>query len=204
MGGGAGALSSVPMLAEASGSGSIGKTLEFLASPYGAAVVGGSVNATSQYVQTGTINPVNVAVSSATAALGMRGGFWWNVGLNAEGGVVQTEANNLIYGGNDSVLLNGALSGGSAAGGYGAGYIASSVSSAAMRPNLNSVPEWVLMPGTPSILKSTNMQGARLFTENPIPVISGNAASSIVTEVAGTAESWQVQSQEKAKKMDKK
>ena len=92
-------------------------------------------------MQAGTVNPVNGAVSSATAALGMRGGFWWNVGINAEGGVVQAEANNLIYGCNDSALLNGALSGGAAALGYGAGYAFSGVVSSAMRPNLNFAPE---------------------------------------------------------------
>ena len=59
------------------------------------------------------------------------------------------------------------------------------------------------MPGSPSMLKATGTQGTRLFTENPIPVIAGNAASSTATEVAGAAENWQVQGQEEPENKEK-
>lgn len=136
-------------------------------------------------MQAGTANPVSVAVSSVTAALGMRGGFWWNVGTNAEGGVVRAEANNLIYGGHDSVLLGRLQSGAIAGVGYGLGYTVSGVIFSAMRPNVSSPDEWVLLSGTPSIYGWNGGSGAVLFNKSPWPILFGNGMASSASELVG-------------------
>jgi len=56
------------------------------------------------------VNPIEVGVAGVTGALGPGGGFWWNTSVNAAGGFVQTELNNVINHKNDNVFVNTATS----------------------------------------------------------------------------------------------
>jgi filamentous hemagglutinin len=107
------------------------------------------VNATSQYVQSGSVNPVDVVYAALAGALGTQGGFVWNVGVNAATGAEATETNNAVAG---KPLFQGTLTGamvnaGAAAIGYGAGLAAQSI-----LPGIN----WFIPNNLPTI-------GAGLF-----------------------------------------
>ena len=154
-----------------------------MATPVGVGAIGGAVNATSQNIQTGSINPVDVAYAALAGGLGTQlgAGFLWNVGVNAATGAADTATNNAIAGKPLSQgTLTGAMVNGVAAGiGFGIGAGIQSGMSAAADSAMNGY-NWA---GTGVL---SGQAGTNLLTPNNIPVIGGAVGSSIGSE-AGTA-----------------
>jgi filamentous hemagglutinin len=96
-----------------------------MASPVGVGIIAGAINTISQYVQTGSVNPVDVSYAALAGGLGTQAGagLLWNIGVNAATGAADTATNNAIAG--KPILpgtLTGAVVNGAAAGiGYGIG-----------------------------------------------------------------------------------
>ena len=136
------------------------------ASPVGTAAISAGINAGAQYVQNGSINPVDVGVAAVTGGLGTYGGLLWNVGVNAAGGAGGALINNYLYGQNDSVLGNALASGIFSSVGYGLGQAGESLYTGAVRPTINTT-NWA---GT----GTWSSGGWNLFSPNTTPVITGN------------------------------
>ncbi len=80
------------------------------------------------------------------------------------GGATTTALNNILQGKNDSIGFGALASGGASAVGYGAGSIAGSLSSSALRPTINS-------QGWPRPVSGPVPSGWNLFTPNNLPSI---------------------------------
>ena len=96
-----------------------------------------SINAASQYIQHGSVNPVDVAGTFGTGAAGSNGKLLWNVGVNAFGVATTTALNNIIQGKNDSVAGSAFTSGALSILGYGLGKTAETSTSSLLKPGLN-------------------------------------------------------------------
>ncbi|SEA11198.1 hypothetical protein [Paraburkholderia sartisoli] len=103
----------------------------------------GLISAGSQYLQNGTINPVDLATSFGTGMAGAYGGLAWNVFVNGAGGAAGTAINNVVYGKNDSIIGSGITSGAFSTVGYGAGLLTGNTINSAMRPTIDNAGSWV-------------------------------------------------------------
>lgn len=108
------------------------------ASPVGAGAISVGINASAQYAQNGTVNPVDVATSLGTGMAEVYGGLLWNIGVNAAGGATGTVLNNAIYSKSDSVTGSAVTSGLLSSLGYGVGKLGASSLNGAMRPTINT------------------------------------------------------------------
>jgi filamentous hemagglutinin len=91
------------------------------ASPVGIGAITGGVNATSQYIQTGSVNPVDVGYAALAGGVGASGKLLWNVAVNAVTGALDTYTNNKVSGKSDNVVTGSLVNAGAAAIGYGVG-----------------------------------------------------------------------------------
>ncbi|WP_153077301.1 hypothetical protein [Paraburkholderia bonniea] len=112
-----------------------------LASPVGTGTISAGINAGSQYLQNGKINPVDVTGAFVTGAAGSYGGLLWNVGVNAIGGATTTALNNFLRGRNDSVMGAAIISGVLSSFGYGLGKLSETGINSMLRPTINT-PNW--------------------------------------------------------------
>ncbi|MGF6244870.1 filamentous hemagglutinin [Paraburkholderia sp. GAS38] len=124
------------------------------ASPVGIGVITGAVNASSQYIQTGSVNPVDVGYAALAGGLGTAGGLLWNIAVNAGTGAADTYTNNKILGKSDSIATGSLVNAGAAIIGYGIGLTAQ------------------------NLLPATNW-----FIPNNIPVIGAGAAGAAGSEM---------------------
>ncbi|SIT41615.1 Filamentous haemagglutinin family outer membrane protein (fragment) [Paraburkholderia piptadeniae] len=146
------------------------------ASPFGTGIISAGINAGSQYLQTGTINPVDVATSFGTGMAGSYGRLWWNMGVNAVGGAAGTVFNNAMYGKSDSVTGSALTSGLLSSLGYGVGKLGESSLNNATRPTISSGQNWVAT-GTWS------SSGWNLLNANNLPVVFGTGVGGLGQEV---------------------
>ena len=91
------------------------------ASPVGIGAITGGVNATSQYIQTGSVNPIDVGYAALAGGLGASGGLLRNVVVNAATGALDTYTNNKVSGKSDNVVTGALVNAGAATIGYGVG-----------------------------------------------------------------------------------
>jgi filamentous hemagglutinin len=150
------------------------------ASPVGTGVISAGINAGSQYLQNGTINPVDVATNFGTGMAGAYGGLLWNMGVNAAGGAAGTALNNAIYGKNDRVIGAAITSGLLSSLGYGIGKFGESSLNGVTRPTVRNGQNWVAT-GTWS------SSGWNLFNQNNLPVIFGAGVGGLGQEVSNKA-----------------
>ena len=114
------------LAAESSGAISFGSLWQFaLVTRGGTAATTGAINLSAQLFQNGgsfsQVNYINVGASTLGGYLGNGGNMAWN-GLVGTGlGMVQTEANNLYYNHNNSLLMGGLVNGVFTVAGYGIG-----------------------------------------------------------------------------------
>ncbi|VVE21683.1 hypothetical protein PCE31106_03162 [Pandoraea cepalis] len=146
------------------------------ASANGTGVISATINAGSQYVQNGNINPVDVAGAYVTGVAGASGGLVRNITVNALGGAATTSINNFMRGENnslaDAALVNGALSGL----GYGIGKFVESGVNTILKPGLDA-----------STWASTGAwagRGWNLFGKNSAAVTVGTLAEGAGQEIA--------------------
>ncbi|WP_460902670.1 hypothetical protein [Paraburkholderia jirisanensis] len=134
-----------------------------------------SINAGSQYIQNGSVNPVDVAGAFSTGAAGSYGKLLWNVGVNAFGGATTTALNNIIQGKNDSVVGSAFISGALSSLGYGLGKAAETSASSLLKPSLN----------TQSWASSGDWSGSswNLFGSNKIPTVGGSVSGGVGQEL---------------------
>ncbi|SIO44100.1 hemagglutinin repeat-containing protein [Paraburkholderia phenazinium] len=128
------------------------------ASPVGIGVITGAVNASSQYIQSGTINPVDVGYAALAGGVGTAGGLLWNIAVNAGTGAADTYTNNKISGKSDGIATGSLVNAGAAIVGYGIGLTAQ------------------------NLLPATNW-----FIPNNIPVIGAGAAGAAGAEMGTKA-----------------
>lgn len=153
---------------------------DILASKVGAGLIGASFNAASQYVQNGSINPVDVGVNFVTGTSGAYGGFWWNFGVHAAGGAANTAINNSLHNKNDTITF-GAIANATAAGiGFGMGKIAEPAIGCTLRSTLTKgdlapAGAWL---GTPVW---------SMFGKNSSPAIGSSIGGGVATEAASSA-----------------
>ncbi|VVE59097.1 tRNA nuclease CdiA-2 [Pandoraea horticolens] len=134
------------------------------ASPIGIGILTGSVNATSQYIQNGTVNPVDVGYAVLAGGAGTYTKFFGNFAINAVTGALNTATNNAISGKHDSIVTSAAVSAGAAAIGYGAGLAMQNSISALSKSGAGSF-GW---SGTGIWAGSS---GKNLFNPNNVPAI---------------------------------
>ncbi|WP_338910941.1 hypothetical protein [Mycetohabitans rhizoxinica] len=145
------------------------------ASPVGTGIISGGINAGSQYLQNGDINPVDVAAATMAGPVGVYGGLGWNVGVNAVGGAASTVINNWLYGKNDSVMFSGIAAGVASSFGYGVGKSMEKAIESASRPTINSV-DW------DSVGKWVGSSGWNLFRPNNVPAIGSSVGGGFGSE----------------------
>jgi filamentous hemagglutinin len=152
-----------------------------LASHAGIGAISGGVNATSQYLQTGSIIPVDVASATIAGTAGTYngGGFFWNVGVNAATGAANTATNNYVSGKSDSIVYGGIANAGAAAFGYGAGKVLEIGTNNLLVPRFNN-------SGWAGIGQWSGPSGQNLFTPNNLPAITSAIGGAAGSE-AGTA-----------------
>lgn len=186
MGGSVAALPGAPIF---SSEGALGSGM--WASPVGTGIISGGINAGSQYLQNGDINPVDVASATMAGSVGVYGGLGWNVGVNAVGGAASTVINNRLYGETDSVMFSGIAAGVASSFGYGIGKSMEKAIKSASRPTINSA-DW------DSVGKRVGSSGWNLFRQSRLPAIGSGAAGGAGGEAVGAAIN------EAKKQMDKK
>nr|WP_246173847.1 hemagglutinin repeat-containing protein [Pandoraea terrigena] len=135
------------------------------ASANGTGVISATINAGSQYVQNGDINPVDVAGAYVTGVAGASGGLVRNITVNALGGAITTTINNYLHGESNSVSASALSSGILASFGYGIGKAAENGANSVLKPGLNSSP-WVATD-------TWSGSGWNLFRPNNTGVVSG-------------------------------
>ncbi len=148
------------------------------ASPIGIGVLTGSVNATSQYIQNGTVNPVDVGYAALAGGSGTYTKFFGNVVINAVTGALDTVTNNAISGKHDSIATGAAVNAGAAAIGYGTGLAMQNLISALSKSGMGSF-GW---SGTGVWAGSS---GQNLFNPNNVPAIGAGIGGAAGAE-AGT------------------
>ncbi|RKR45363.1 hemagglutinin repeat-containing protein [Paraburkholderia sp. BL17N1] len=149
-----------------------------LASPLGIAAITGGVNATSQYIQNGTINLVDVGYAALAAGAGTYTKLIGNVAINAVTGALDTVTNNAISGKHDSVATGAAVNAGASAIGYGIGLAVQNSLAGLSKVATNSF-NW---SGTDVWAGSS---GQNLFIPNNLPVIGSGTFGAAGSE-AGT------------------
>jgi filamentous hemagglutinin len=153
-----------------------------LATQNGIGMISGAVNATSQYMQSGSINPVDVAYAYIGGYLGAytgvpySGGFAWNVAVNAITGAADTATNNAISGKHDSVAVGSAVNAGAAAFGYGIGLAAQSAINKYVAQQAINGTSW----STTGVW--SGQAGTNLFTPNNLPVIGSGFGGAVGSE----------------------
>ncbi|WP_369072988.1 hemagglutinin repeat-containing protein [Burkholderia gladioli] len=150
------------------------------ASPVGIGVLSGGVNATSQYIQNGTVNPVDVGYAAIAGGAGTYTKFLGNVVINAVTGALDTITNNAIFGKHDSVATGAAVNAGAATIGYGTGLAMQNLISALAKSGMGSF-GW---SGTGVWAGSS---GQNLFNPNNVPAIGAGIGGAAGGE-AGTKE----------------
>jgi filamentous hemagglutinin len=150
------------------------------ASPVGTGIISGGINAGSQYMQNGDINPVDVAAATMAGPVGVYGGLGWNIGVNAVGGTASTVINNKLYGKDDSVMFSGIAAGVASLFGYGVGKSIEKAIESASRPTINSA-DW------DSVGKWVGSSGWNLFRQNRLPAIGSAAAGGAGGEAVGAS-----------------
>ncbi|CAM2152582.1 hypothetical protein A6456_37985 [Paraburkholderia tropica] len=135
------------------------------ASPLGIAAITGGVNATSQYIQNGTVNPVDVGYAALAGGAGTYTKLIGNIAINAVTGALDTATNNAISGKQDSIATGAAVNAGASAIGYGFG-LAMQNSIAALSKAATSSFNW---SGTGVW---AGPSGQNWFIPNNLPVIS--------------------------------
>ncbi|CAD6542646.1 hypothetical protein LMG27952_03918 [Paraburkholderia hiiakae] len=150
-----------------------------LASRAGIGAMTAGVNATSQYIQNGSINPVDVGFAAASGWAGTYYQAFGNVMINLVSGAADTYTNNKVYGKQDSVVTGSLVNGMAAGIGYGVGLAAQSVISkigqqAATGYNWAGTGVW------------SGQTGTNLFSPNNLPVIGSGFGGAIGSET-GTA-----------------
>ncbi len=131
------------------------------ASTPGIGAISGAVNAASQYIQTGTINPVDVGYAVLAGAAGAQYKLIGNVVINAMTGALDTATNNAISGNHDNVATGAAVNAVAAGLGYRIGLGAQS-----------------------AIGKQF---GTNLFAPNYVPVIGSAIGGAIGSETSAAA-----------------
>ena len=150
-----------------------------LASPVGTGAISATINAGAQYLQNGTINPVDVGGAFVTGAVGSKGGLLWNMWVNTVAGTATTALNNKLQGRNDSIMDAGINSGLYSAFGYGIGKLGDAWITDTLRPGINTQ-NWA-NPGTWS------SSGWNLLRPNTTGVVLGTTAGGIGQEITGSA-----------------
>jgi filamentous hemagglutinin len=130
--------------------------------------IGGTANAGIQYAINGTVNPTDVLIATYVGAFTANTGVWGTVGWNAAGGAASSYLNG------DDPFKGGVISGAASGIGYGIGKTATISLDKWVNPTWKNY-EWVNM----------GMGISKPLPLSPIPGISGNAISSIVTEATG-------------------
>jgi len=151
-----------------------------LASRAGIGVITGGVNATSQYLQNGSINPIDVAYAAIAGTAGTYGGLGWNVFVNGVTGAADTATNNFASGKNDSIIFGGAANAAAAALGYGAGKVIEGATNAGLAPSLSN-------SGWASAGRWSGPSGANIFTPNNLPAITSGIAGAAGSEGGAAA-----------------
>ncbi|MDR6407759.1 hemagglutinin repeat-containing protein [Paraburkholderia terricola] len=168
------ALAAIPGAPIFSTGGALGSAA--LAAPNGIGLISGAVNATSQYIQTGSVNPVDVGYAYVGGFAGTYGGFLWNVGVNAATGAADTATNNAISGTHDSVAVGSAVNAGAAAFGYGIGLAAQlAITKYAAQRAINGT-NWATTGAW------SGQAGKNLFTPNNLPVIGSGFGGAVASE----------------------
>jgi len=129
---------------------------------------GATANAGIQYLVNGAINPTDVLIAGYVGAFTANTGFLGTVGWNATGGVTSS----YLLG--DDPIKGGVISSAASGFGYGIGKAATISLDKWVNPAWKNY-EWVDM----------DMGISKPLPLSPIPVISGNAISSIITEATG-------------------
>ena len=154
-----------------------------MASTLGVGGIAGAVNATSQYIQTGSVNPVDVMYAaiagSVAGAIGESCALLCNVGINAATGAADTYTNNKISNKSDSILTGAAVNGAAAGLGYGIGVAFQSGMTALSNSAMNGY-NWA---GTGTW---AGQAGTNLFNPNNLPTIGAAVGGSAGSEI-GTA-----------------
>ncbi|PCE30721.1 hemagglutinin [Burkholderia ubonensis subsp. mesacidophila] len=152
-----------------------------LASPVGTGAITAGINAGSQYIQNGSIDPIGVAGAFGTGAAGSYGGLLWNVGVNAIGGATMTALNNVLNGKNESVAFGTVAGAIASVAGYGAGKFIGSSFNNLSRPTLNGNSAWS------SVGQWAGSSGLNIFGPNNWSAVGASMAGSFGTEAAGAA-----------------
>ncbi|MCT4706363.1 VENN motif pre-toxin domain-containing protein [Enterobacteriaceae bacterium H16N7] len=148
--------------------------------------IGGTANAGIQYLINGEINPADVLIASYVGAATAGTGFWGTVGWNAAGGAASSYLNG------DDPFKGGVISGAASGLGYGIGKAATISLDKWANPAWKNY-EWVDM----------GMGISKPLPLSPIPGISGNAISSIITEATGQGGSKAVNNVQRGTKNEK-
>ncbi|MFJ5855588.1 hemagglutinin repeat-containing protein [Enterobacter cancerogenus] len=130
--------------------------------------IGGVTNAGVQFLVNGEINPTDVLIASYVGAFTSSTGVWGTMGWNAAGGAIS----NYIKG--DDPLMGALVSGGSAGIGYGIGKAATISLDKWVNPAWKNY-EWTDM----------GMGISKPLPLSPIPGITGNSISTLITESIG-------------------
>ncbi|KXV03461.1 hypothetical protein CR51_17320 [Caballeronia megalochromosomata] len=163
-----------------------------MASAAGTGAISVGINAGSQYVQNGSVNPVDLAGAFAAGAAGTCGGLIWNMGVNAAGGAATTAINNAFGGKNDSIPFNSAVSTAGSAFGYGVGKGLEIGTRSSLSPSINSS-DWA------DVGKWVGPSGRNIFTPNNLPAINSSVGGNIAGEF-GNKETNDLKSQIGGKK----
>ncbi|HFZ1321956.1 MULTISPECIES: VENN motif pre-toxin domain-containing protein [Klebsiella] len=130
--------------------------------------IGGTANAGIQYLMNGEVNPTDVLIATYVGAFTANTGAWGTVGWNAAGGATSSYLNG------DDPFKGGVISGAASGIGYGIGKVAKISLDKWVNPAWKNY-EWV----------NLEMGISKPLPLSPIPGISGNAISSIITEATG-------------------
>jgi filamentous hemagglutinin len=168
------ALASIPGAPIFGIDGALGSTA--MTSAAGTGAISAGINAGSQYIQNGSISPLDVAAAFEAGAVGTYGGLAWNVAVNAFSGAATTAINNALNGKNDSVFGAGITSGAFSSIGYGAGAITANTINSIMRPTISNAGSWV---GTGVWSGS----GYNVFNPNITAVIGGGITGGTLQEI---------------------
>ncbi|CAN0620601.1 membrane protein of unknown function [Burkholderia multivorans] len=152
-----------------------------LASPIGTGAITASVNAGSQYIQNGGIDPISVAGAFGTGVAGSYGGLLWNIGVNTVGGATTTALNNVINGENDSVAFGAVAGAVASVAGYGASKFIGASFNNLLRPTLNGSSAWS------GVGQWTGSSGLNIFGPNNGSTVGASMGGSFGTEAAGAA-----------------
>lgn len=166
MGGTGGLTAGLPLLAGAYEGTKVYSLAEFaLASRAGAAATSATVNAASQYVQTGTVQWRKVVVSGATGYLGVGGNGLWNVAVNASGGAAQAAIGNTYYGENNNIFVATGVGAASGWAGFTAGGVTTNWLNGTMPNSLVPVIAGNVVGSTVSEIPGAAYQAAQKATQ---------------------------------------